>query len=224
MYCNVLRVVIHDEYMLIPLGVLMQKFNLDIRGIIHIGAHECEENQSYLDAGVKQENIYWIEAMADKVNDMKHKHPTWNIYNEVISNENGNMVKFNITNNGQSSSLLELGTHLTQHPTVHVTKTVDLVTTRLSTLIEKEQIDLTKVNFLNLDIQGTELEALKSMDTGIDNIDYIYSEVNTDYLYVNCALLGEIDTYLSSKGFIRAAISMTTHGWGDAFYIRNLGT
>ncbi len=36
-------------------------------------------------------------------------------------------------------------------------------------------------NFLNLDIQGAELKALKSMGDYLNNVDYIYTEVNSDY-------------------------------------------
>jgi len=33
----------------------------------------------------------------------------------------------------------------------------------------------------NLDIQGAELKALKSMGDYLNNVDYIYTEVNSDY-------------------------------------------
>lgn len=36
-------------------------------------------------------------------------------------------------------------------------------TSRLETVIERKYIDMEEVNFLNLDIQGVELRALKSM-------------------------------------------------------------
>ena len=52
-------------------------------------------------------------------------------------------------------------------------------------------------NFLNLDIQGAELKALKSMGDYLNNVDYIYTEVNSDYVYEDCALITELDDYLS---------------------------
>ena len=33
--------------MLIPLNYLIKKFNLKINGVLHIGAHECEELNDY---------------------------------------------------------------------------------------------------------------------------------------------------------------------------------
>ena len=77
------------------------------------------------------------------------------------------------------------------------------------------------LNFLNLDIQGMELKAMKSMGDHISKLDFIYTEVNTEYVYKNCALLKEIDEYLSKYGFKRVAIKMCgNYGWGDAFYIK----
>ena len=42
---------------------------------------------------------------------MKHKYIDYNIFLEFISDVNDEEVYFYITNNGQSSSILELGTH-----------------------------------------------------------------------------------------------------------------
>ena len=51
-------------------------------------------------------------------------------------------------------------------------------------------------NFLNFDIQGAELKALKSMEEYLPKVDYLYTEVNSDYVYKECALISELDNYL----------------------------
>ena len=84
---------------------------------------------------------------------------------------------------------------------------------------------LSRLNFINLDIQGKELDALKSMANYIQYVKYIYTEVNTEKVYKDCGLLSEIDEYLKEKGFVRVACHMYSEygkccGWGDAFYIR----
>ena len=207
--------------MLIPLSGLFEHFKLNITGILHIGAHECEELNDYLKLGIKNENIYWIEAMEDKVNLMK-KQKNIQIYQALIDIEDDKEVKFNITNNGQSSSILELGSHKTHHPNIKIIDSKQLKTTRLDTFIKKNKIPIEKLNFLNIDIQGKELDALKSMENYIDNVKYIYTEVNTEKVYKDCALLSEIDEYLDLKGFTRVACQMWGPcGWGDAFYIKN---
>jgi len=207
--------------MLIPIQLLFNNFHLKIRGILHIGAHECEEQKSYLNLGINNNNIYWVEAMENKVNLMKSKNSNLNIYQALIDIEDNKEVTFNIADNGQSSSILEFGTHSKHHPHVKMIGTQKLKTTRLDTLIKNNNIPVEKLNFLNLDIQGKELDALKSMGDYINYIQYIYTEVNTEKVYKDCALLNEIDEFLKEKGFIRVACKMHNNcGWGDAFYIR----
>lgn len=207
--------------MLITLDKLVENFKLNITGVLHIGAHECEELLPYLIQKIPKENIFWIEAMGDKVIQMKNKNKNINIFKAVASDVDGEEVTFNITNNGQSSSFLELGTHEKHHPQVHVVKKEKMITSRMDTVIKKEQIDMKDVNFLNLDIQGAELKALKGLGKYIDNIDYIYTEVNTEKVYKDCALIGEIDEFLKEKGFERKCEAIyKQYGWGDAFYMR----
>lgn len=207
--------------MLIPFDKLVSHFKLSISGVLHIGAHECEEYSYYIKDNIPNENIYWIEAMNDKVEEMKNKYDKVNIFAGVASDVDGEEVNFNITNNGQSSSFLELGTHLQHHPHVFVVKQEKKETIRMDTLIEKNNINMTKVNFLNIDIQGAELKALIGMGRYLDNINYIYTEVNTESVYKECALLTELDSFLKQKGFERKCEAIyKEYGWGDAFYVR----
>ena len=72
-------------------------------------------------------------------------------------------------------------------------------------------------NFLNLDIQGAELKALKSMGDYLNNVDYIYTEVNSDYVYEDCALITELDDYLSQFNLKRVETKWCGHFRWDAF-------
>ena len=207
--------------MLIPLEALAQHFKLHLRGVLHIGAHECEEQAVYLRHNVDNSNIYWIEAMEDKVKLMKEKNKDLNIYQAVIDVEDDKEISFNVADNGQSSSILEFGTHAVHHPHVKMIGKKQLKTTRVDTFIKNNKIPIEKLNFLNLDIQGKELDALKSMGDYIQYVQYIYTEVNSEKVYKDCALLPEIDEFLKEKGFKRVACKMWGNcGWGDAFYIR----
>jgi FkbM family methyltransferase len=208
--------------MLIPLHQLIQQFNLKITGILHIGAHECEELIDYNKEGISTEKTYWVEAMPNKVEFCRDRYGKGlHIYQAVIDECDNEKVIFNVTNNGQSSSLLEFGSHAINHPYVQVIGKMEMQTTRLDTLIEREHIPINSLNFLNLDIQGVELRALKSMEKYLQYVDYIYSEVNTEEVYKNCNLLGEIDDFLRKFGFERVALHIFQNcGWGDAFYIK----
>ena len=207
--------------MLITIQQLVQHFKIQISGILHIGAHECEELNAYREVGVNNSNIYWIEAMQEKVDFCKNSYKGVNIYQAVIDDEDNKEITFNITNNGQSSSILEFGSHAVKHPQVHIVSKKQMITSRMDTLIEREQIPIERLNFINLDIQGVELRALKSMEKYLQHVQYIYTEVNTEEVYKGCNLIGEIDEYLQTFGFTRVAQHIyTEYGWGDAFYMK----
>lgn len=206
--------------MLIPYSDLIRIYNINVSGILHVGAHECEELKDYLNGGVASNNIYWIEGQEVLVNNMKNKGIS-NIYHALIDIEDDKEVTFNISNNGQSSSILEFGSHSIHHPQVHYVSSHKQKTIRLDTLIEKNNIPMDRLNFLNLDIQGVELRALKSMEKYLGNVKYIYTEVNTEEVYKECDTIDAIDNYLQQFGFERCdARIYQQFGWGDAFYIK----
>ena len=212
--------------MLITIQELRQRFNIHVTGILHVGAHKCEELVQYLQLGVPKSNIYWIEALQELVDEMRQNDRETKIYQAVISETDNEVVTFNITRNDhtgdtQSSSILEFGSHATSHPQVKVVDKRMLLTSRLETVIAREQIDMTTVNFMNLDIQGVELRALKSMEQHLKHIKYIYTEVNTEQVYKGCDQMSDLTDYLSRFGFRLADKRIYSQfGWGDAFYIR----
>lgn len=213
--------------MLINIKELIQKFNININGILHIGAHNCEELTDYTLNNINTANIYWIEALPELVEKNKKNNPYLNIYQAVIYDEDDKEIEFNITNcdgdknNLQSSSILEFGSHEKHHPQVKIVNKIKLKTSRMDTVIEKNNINMDNINFINLDIQGVELRALKSMEKYLKNVDYIYSEVNTEEVYKNCDKMEDLTEYLSNFGFKLAdARIYTQFGWGDGFYIR----
>ena len=94
--------------------------NINIKGILHIGARECDELKDYNNAGIDNSNIYWIEAMQDKVDLINYKNNNINIYQAVIDDVDNKEINFKITNNGESSSILDFGSHEIHHPQVKV--------------------------------------------------------------------------------------------------------
>jgi len=214
--------------MLITIAELKARFNINIKGILHIGAHDCEEFGDYISGGVNLSNIYWIEALPRLVEKNKRINPRLNIYQALIYDEDDKEIEFNITNcdgdvnNFASSSILEFGSHETSHPHVRVVERVKMKTSRMDSVINKNAIAMTNVNFINLDIQGVELRALKSMESYLNNIDYIHSEVNIEEVYKNCDQMADLTTYLAEHNFRLAdARIYKQFGWGDAFYIKN---
>jgi FkbM family methyltransferase len=201
--------------MLIPLHQLVQKYNIQFNGVLHVGAHECEELNDY-EKYLPRNKILWVEGIPDKVELCKKRFPNVLIENAVVSDV-VEQVRFNVSNNGQSSSILEFGLHSTFHPQVHYIGYFEAETQLLNSILPKYDINY---NFLNFDIQGAELKALKGMEEYLPKVDYLYTEVNSDYVYKECALVGELDEYLLQFGLHRVETNWTQCKWGDAFYIR----
>jgi FkbM family methyltransferase len=201
--------------MYISLNELVNKYNINFKGILHVGAHECEELVDY-EQHISRDKILWVEAIPEKVEFCKNKFNNLNIENAVVSDKI-ETVTFNMANNGQSSSILELGLHKHYHPDVRYNGCFKCETQMLKDIIPKYNIEF---NFLNFDIQGAELKALKGMEEYLQKVEYVYTEVNSDYVYKGCAIVSELDEYLAKYGLIRVETYWTNCKWGDAFYIR----
>jgi FkbM family methyltransferase len=201
--------------MLIPLHEIVRKYNINFKGILHVGAHECEELTDY-EKYIPRNKILWVDALPGKVQFCKDKYPGVLIENAVVSDVI-ETVRFNVSNNGQSSSMLNFGLHSHYHPQVHYITCFDAETKLLKDILPKYDIDY---NFLNFDIQGAELKALKGMEEYLPKVDYLYTEVNCDYVYEKCGLVSELDDYLKQFGLVRVETKWTECKWGDAFYIR----
>lgn len=144
-----------------------------------------------------------------------------NVYNALITDKNEEDVQFNISNNIQSSSILEFGTHSEEHPWVVYTDKVLKKSITVDTFFEKNDLDASKYNFWNFDIQGAELIALKGATKSLQYVKALYLEVNEKELYKGCALIYEIDDFLSKHNFKRVLTKITRHGWGDALYLKS---
>lgn len=203
--------------MLIPLDTLMKNHDLKVTGVLHVGAHLAEELPDYRKH--RFTNVFWVEANPVTFRDLEkklYKYSDHTAINAAVADQAGIEVAFNIANNGQSSSLLEFGTHSKEHPEVIFTDKITVTTTTIRKL--SEQYDFSKCNFWNLDIQGAELLALHGGEALLNNVDYIFTEVNVKKLYKGCCLMSDIDEYLTDFEFERFDTVMTRHGWGDAFY------
>lgn len=208
--------------MLIDIQDLCKKYKINPIGVIHGGAHAAEELEVYKLIGTK--NRIWIEANTKLCSELKAKFKATNtndlVFDCLLWSESDIQLTFNITNNGQSSSILELGTHKINHPSVYYIETEEKKTKTLDDLFEQNNLDINLYDFLNLDLQGVELDVLKGFKNNINKMKYIYTEVNTEDVYKNCSKLNDIDVYLQGYGFDRCETKMTGAKWGDAFYMR----
>lgn len=201
--------------MLISWAEISKYINKPINGLLHIGAHLAEELSIYNAANIT--GVIWVEANEDRANKIKEIVPSnHQVVCSIVGDENGREVYFNEANNGQSSSIFELGAHLIEHPEIYYTNRTKRTMNRIDFL--REKYNFINFNFVALDIQGAELLAIKGMGELLNNVEYIYTEVNEKKLYEGCCLISDLDNYLI--GFERVITNMTTHGWGDAFYVK----
>jgi FkbM family methyltransferase len=191
------------------------------KGILHVGAHMCEERAIYNTINIGDNDTLWIEAIGEIVGYVKKINESINIVQAVITDKDDEDVSFMITNNNQSSSIFNFGTHTVEHPHVFEIERRNLKTITLNTLFERNNIPHNRYDFINIDIQGAELKALKGAERILPHIKAIYAEVNEKMLYEGAVLLPELDEYLASFNFKRVITNMTRHGWGDALYIKN---
>jgi FkbM family methyltransferase len=194
-------------------------FIKDVKGIIHIGAHDCEERMNYLMRfnNITDDDIIWFEAFKDKFLEIKNKYKTVIIHNECISDNIENII-FRIYNNSLSNSIYELKEHINEYPNIREIDHIEIQTKTLKKIYDEHNLDYNKFNFMKLSIKGAELNALKGAENILENIDFIYTEINTKELFKNCAQVNDIDNYLKKFNFKRIKTQMTLHGWGDAFY------
>jgi len=192
--------------------------HITITGSLHLGAHDCEELPFYEKLGLQRNDIVWVDAIPSKVNNAIQKGIP-NVYNAVVTDCDDKEVLFNISNNGQSSSVLEFGTHSKEHPWVKYVGQIKQKSVTIDTFFARNNLDASKYNFWNFDIQGAELMALKGAINSIRHVKALYLEVNERELYKNCGLITDVDEFLSKHNFKRVLTNMTIHGWGDALYI-----
>jgi len=211
--------------MLINFDYLKTCYDLKIKGVIHIGANNGQEISDYVSDNVK--NLLFVEPIPTVYEKLLENINLYSDKIDVISYNIalGNDIKdvdFTISsNNGMSSSILKPNLHLSLHPEVVFTNTITVPMDKLDNL----KFDRSNYNFINIDVQGFELEVFKGAFETLSGIDYIYTEVNNDYVYFNNTLVNELDEYLQKFGFLRVETKWfeDTYPWGDAFYVKSYG-
>jgi len=198
---------------------LWSRYNIKPKGILHIGANRGEEAPVYLELGVTKQ--IWIEANPEIFIQLKETlrgNPHAIAFNFAIGEEDMVPVVLHVANNGgQSSSILNLGTHKKQHPDVHYVKDINITMRRIDSLLSEMVIK--EYDFLNIDIQGYELFALRGMGDYLNHFKWLYLEVNKDYVYEGCALLSEVEKYVSKFGFKQREIKWVGN-WGDCLFCK----
>ena len=198
------------------LSNFIDKFTKEINGIIHVGAHKGQEVQKYMEYN---KEVILFEPQKDIFKELiKNVESLDKIqcYNFALGSKNEiNRINRSQGNDGLSSSILAPKLHLVVQPNISFKDTEEIEVKRFDSL------GIDTLNFLTLDVQGFELEVLKGFGEELKNVNFIFTEINTKYLYQNNALVSEIDKYLSKYNFIRIYTNVDCFNYfGDAFYVK----
>ena len=189
---------------------------MNIKGIIYVGAHYGEELFEYVKNGIQ--DIVVFEPLSECFDVLAQKVMNLNAnidgHQVALGSVPGTATMYLSDNEKQSSSILKPKVHLTHHPNVKFDGTEEVEVDLL------DNFDTKEYNFLNMDVQGYELEVLKGAIETLKHVDYVYCEVNRDEVYEGNAYVEEIDEFLSAYGMERVETSWEGQIWGDALYIR----
>lgn len=206
--------------MLIDFRQLFPKYNINPTGVLHVGANVGEEAPVYHELNIK--DVIWIEPNPKLIARLCDNVQTYNhtVYNIAAGHET-KKINLHISNNGgQSSSVLELGTHKIAHPDVHYIEDIEVQMWRLDEYFGVHGLGK-NYDFLNIDVQGFELNVLRGIGDLLKQFNYVYLEVNQQELYKECALIDSIDLFMTANGLRRVETKWCGNtGWGDALYIR----
>ena len=199
--------------MLLKLDQLIGRYKMKITGVIQAGAHWGEEIETYKKAGITKGHFFEPCTKAFYILGNKIPIGGYYCYKCALSDYVGDeSIYVESSNQGQSNSLLKPARHLDYYPDI-VFNSCEIVR-----VMPLDYFRITDCNFLVMDTQGTELRVLKGAELTLKTVDYIYTEVNREELYENCAMVEDIDNYLTD--FTRVQTFWKRKGFGDALYIR----
>jgi FkbM family methyltransferase len=150
-----------------------------------------------------------IELMQDNINYHNPNNNNIKIVEYAINDIDNDNLDFypTIIDNIGASSIYKLiknsnNQEVREHTNRHVQKHIKVKSIRLDTWIEKYNIDYNKIKLLCLDLQGNELNALKSLSKYINYVNIIICEGQYEKCYNKSCLFDDIYKYLLKYNFI----------------------
>lgn len=202
------------------LGKAINTFDVPIKGLIQLGAHEGEECHLFSRYGFKK--VLLIEADPDTFVRLQKlvqdNYPSFETVQFAATNKQGNFP-FHRTTFSQSNSTKLLKKHLWLFPEIHQAEQIMVQNDTLDHWLESKKLSH-EFNVLVMDIQGGEIDALKGSLKTLRDIDAIVTEVNYDELYEGGGQLVDLDKFLMEQGFIRVDTITAAKGYGDSLYVK----
>ncbi len=199
--------------MILDLNDLHKKYNMNITGVIHIGAHFGEEHDTYQNLGIN--NIVYFEPVKKTFDVLSSRVSNAILHNVALGSENKTIEMYiEAKDEYGCSSLLKPSSNydnveFSQNETVEVKRLDDY--------------NYTIYNFLNIDVQGYEYEVLKGSLKTLEHVDYIICEINRitpvkKMDYIGAEPVEKIIELLSNYGFELVEQNWAGVSWGDGFF------
>ncbi len=203
---------------MLNLEILNLKFDLKIKNIAHIGAHNGKELKVYKKL-FPNSQIHLFEPNKSSFQKLKNNFKNESniyLYNIALGNENQKKILITSKDFPNTSSLLEPKLHRKYYPEINFDNKETV------TLKKFDSLHINNINFMSIDTQGFELEVLKGATENLAHVDYLIVEINRKPLYKDSPLEKDIDKFLKLHNFIRVVTSYWGNEcvWGDGFYIR----
>tara|TARA_Y100000994_G_scaffold74725_1_gene61485 strand:- start:2212 stop:2946 length:735 start_codon:yes stop_codon:yes gene_type:complete len=201
---------------------IFERLNLDVKGIIHVGLYDFPEHDCYTKlvgtrvVGVEA-NKFVYDTMAKPVAD----ECGYLCFNECLYSEDGLKKQFFLANDCSTLNPVAYSAHLSAK--LSRGSYVDVTTKKLSTLIKENNIDMNQYDFLNIDVEGAELEILKGFEDNLKYINTIFLETSLDDRNNTGASHDVIVEWLDKRNFSLKEMSdsYSYEQWGDSVFVRN---
>lgn len=192
-----------------------EKYGIKPKGVIHVGGCLGEEREEW--AGLTSK-VVWFEANPAlweplEKNVLKLGHE---VVRAAVGGRCGT-VNLNVSNAYMSSSILPLGRHAEQYPSIIYTETVEVPMVTLDAALEGRYQEF---DFLAMDVQGYEGEVLMGTIHILPHIKWIHAEYNEAEMYQGCWLLPQLTAWLKEQGFALIETRPIDTGWGDCLFER----
>lgn len=201
---------------------IMREFRLNIRGVVHVGAHLGQEAQVYRACGIERQ--LWIEPQPDIFARLRASLPDdarVRAVNVACGESPGAATMHVLSgNDGKSNSLLEPKLHLQKWPEFQPGEKIDVAVKRLDDVIDEQGLRADDFNLICIDTQGFELPVLRGAPRQIERADAMVCEVAAAELYAGGTLVHDLDAFLRERGFLRAKTKWAAGCSGDALYVR----
>lgn len=196
----------------LPLEHILNQRQLQADVVVHVGAHEGQELESYLACGFRE--IIYCEPHPQTFARLELHAGFWRAWLEVFRNRFGasglprittveraitdytGTVTFHQTDQEMCSSILSIN-----DARIQTVNTLSVPCCTLDDLLQELAIDPARITFMNLDAQGAELKILRGSPQVMAHVPLILTEVNEEPRYHGAPCEQEVDDYLKALGF-----------------------